>query len=247
MRKLFIPTLLLLIITAFIYPEIGSTHTSMEPVREAVLNVGADFDAVEVNGFSLINRRFMKYGEMTDTLIGLAEYIGADAGQYTLSGKDEEEYRQVTLQGRKDGNQMVLSLQSYKLPSGEESYLITNFYNEDENTDIDSIYEKADDCFKRLNVDKPQISVIITGHYDGQLAEKDMGQIMSSIMSYLDASYHKNEMYDNLLTATGYSKKISEYIQLGSEKINIDLAMRYSEGDGKTYLWLGSPVITTDY
>jgi Protein of unknown function (DUF1779). len=74
-----------------------------------------------------------------------------------------------------------------------------------------------------------------------------MNTIVSSIMSSLDASYTKNRLYDDMLTMTGYSEKLGEYIELGNEKINLNLAMRYSDSDGKTYLWLGTPVITTDY
>ncbi len=246
MRKLFIPALLILI-GALIYPEIGSTRTSMEPVAEAVMQAGADFDSAEVNGFGLINDDFMEYEEMKSVAAGLADSIGSSADQYEISGEDESEYRQVILKSDGGENPFVISLQSYKLPSGNESYLIVNLYGKNKDADIDGMYQNAGDCFAKLSAKKLQITVIVTGHYDGQLAEKDMNEKMDYIMSYLNASYHKNEMYDDLFTATGYTEKISEYIKLGSEKINVDLAMRYSESDGKTYIWLGSPVITTDY
>ncbi|MDI6600460.1 MAG: YwmB family TATA-box binding protein [Thermoanaerobacteraceae bacterium] len=247
MRKFFIPALLLLVITVFIYPGVGDTQTSMKPAMESMQQSGAAFDGAEINGFSMINKKFMDYEEMKDTAAGLAEYIGSNPNQFKITGQDGKDYRQITLEDQNDRNPFVISLQSYNLPSGEESYLIVNYYNNDNSEDLDSIYTKVEDCFKELNVKKPQISVILTGHFDKKLAEKDMEEIMGSIMSYLDASYQKNELYDNMLTMTGYSEKLSEYIQLGSEKINVDLAMRYSDTDGKTYLWLGTPVITTDY
>lgn len=247
MRKLFISALLIFTICAFLYPTIGSTHDSIKPIEEAVLQEGADFDSAELSGFSLINRNFMKYSEMEKIINGLAGNIGSNKGQYNKVSGDDSEYHQVVYQDKNAAVPFVISLQSYKLPSGNESYLIVNYYIKDKNADIDDIYEKVGKCFAGLKVRNPQISVIVTGHYKGQLAEKDMDKKMNSIMSYLDASYHKNKMYDNLFTATGYSDKIREYIKLGSEKINVDLAMRYSSNEDKTYIWLGSPVITTDY
>ncbi|TZE81305.1 YwmB family TATA-box binding protein [Calorimonas adulescens] len=246
MRKLIVPALLFLIVTAFVYPEVGGANISKVSIKEALERSGAAFDGAEINGFSLLNEKFMGYRLLEETVENLAQRIG-NQNIYRISGIDEEDYRQVTLKGEDNDAAFAITIQTYNLPSGPESYLIVNCYIKDSSEDIGEAYEEVKKCFDALKVKKPQISVILTGHFDKKLSEKDMNTIVSSIMSSLDASYTKNRLYDDMLTMTGYSEKLGEYIELGNEKINLNLAMRYSDSDGKTYLWLGTPVITTDY
>ncbi|MDI9475442.1 MAG: YwmB family TATA-box binding protein [Bacillota bacterium] len=40
---------------------------------------------------------------------------------------------------------------------------------------------------------------------------------------------------------------MSSHINYGGKDVNIQLAMRYSEYEDKTYLWLATPLIITAY
>lgn len=52
---------------------------------------------------------------------------------------------------------------------------------------------------------------------------------------------------ENIISVSAYSSKLKEYIKLGSEKINLNVAIRYSSFDDKTYIWVATPIIAIEY
>jgi len=70
---------------------------------------------------------------------------------------------------------------------------------------------------------------------------------VDNILYSLDAQ-KKDEMKDvNILSTTGYTEKLSDYIKYGEEKINVNASVRYSEYDDKTFVYIGTPLITLEY
>lgn len=53
--------------------------------------------------------------------------------------------------------------------------------------------------------------------------------------------------YGGMVSLTGYSEKLQNNIQLAGDQINLNVAMRYSNYDDKTYIWIGTPLIATEY
>ena len=45
----------------------------------------------------------------------------------------------------------------------------------------------------------------------------------------------------------GYSPKLADAIQLAGERVNLNIAMKSSDDLNKAFIWIGSPLIATDY
>ncbi|OZV13462.1 hypothetical protein CIW83_04260 [Tissierella sp. P1] len=51
----------------------------------------------------------------------------------------------------------------------------------------------------------------------------------------------------SLVSYTAYTPLIESSIFSGEKKVNLNLAIRYNENEDKTYIWIGTPIITTGY
>ena len=51
----------------------------------------------------------------------------------------------------------------------------------------------------------------------------------------------------NYISVSAYSPYIQEFIQVRGKRVNLNLAARYNSYEDKTYIWLATPVITTEY
>lgn len=127
-----------------------------------------------------------------------------------------------------------------------KSYLIvdTTIYNNWNNLIL--IKEQIDNIFKKLSLDT-NVSITMAGSYDGNLDYSKKKHITSEIMNLLDAKVYEDYNTDRVYSVVGYTKKIKEYIYSQRQKININLALRYNEYENKTYLYLATPLITTEY
>jgi len=52
---------------------------------------------------------------------------------------------------------------------------------------------------------------------------------------------------ENLISISAYSPRVKSSILVNEKRVNINLAMRYNSYEDKTYIWLATPVITTEY
>ncbi|PKM82215.1 MAG: hypothetical protein CVU89_06120 [Firmicutes bacterium HGW-Firmicutes-14] len=50
-----------------------------------------------------------------------------------------------------------------------------------------------------------------------------------------------------LVNITAYSPKIRQQLTMGEESVNINMAVRYNSLENKTLVYVGSPLITTEY
>ncbi len=54
-------------------------------------------------------------------------------------------------------------------------------------------------------------------------------------------------MEDDILSFSIFTPYIEEYIYTGSRKMNLNIAIRFNEYEDKTYIWIGTPIITIGY
>ena len=73
------------------------------------------------------------------------------------------------------------------------------------------------------------------------LNEFDAKEVFGSINETADES--KMKMY----SLYGYSKNIEDYVAIGKEKINVNIAFNYNEENRETIIHIGSPIVNYDY
>lgn len=133
-----------------------------------------------------------------------------------------------------------------KLETSDESYLTTDILLYEDCSKIMELKEQAENIFKNLGI-SPQTNISVTGSYKGKLNTEQKKKISQEIMKQLGAEAREDYVSEDVYSVTGYTKKIDEYINSANKKINLNLALRYNEYENKTYLYLATPLLVTEY
>lgn len=147
--------------------------------------------------------------------------------------------------GKESGNYTMI-LESMKNDDSIESYcmfqysFISNFEN----------MMKEKKLIEKLlkEIDLPvKLDAMITGSYKGRLTQKQINTIISKLLKSIDAVKIESIERDDMTSVSAYSDEIGEFITSNGRKINIQFALRYSNYNNKTYIWLGCPIIPFEY
>lgn len=91
-----------------------------------------------------------------------------------------------------------------------------------------------------------KVSSQIVGKINKKLSSIEVSSLISSMLS--NSSINFNKDYEgNSVSFSGYAKDLQEFIVVNGEKINIQASGKYSLSDNSTYIWVGSPIISTEY
>lgn len=142
---------------------------------------------------------------------------------------------------------VVRSIPSRLIVSEMEYYLVitiedkgtTNFSVDHMQREIRRISEKYGSS--------PHISTCLIGWLNGTLRDGEEHDLLQKAFAVIDAKIIDKLENEHFVSYTGFSSGIIEWLQVDSEKINLNMAMRYSQYDNRTYVTIASPIITREY
>lgn len=93
----------------------------------------------------------------------------------------------------------------------------------------------------------PKINSCMTGFFDGKLEQNQLEGISRKVLEEVKAVNVEGIRDNNLISVSAYSPLIKESVKVKGSKINLNLAIRYNSNENKTYIWLATPIIITEY
>jgi hypothetical protein len=94
---------------------------------------------------------------------------------------------------------------------------------------------------------EPEVNISIIGSLEGQLSEKEVEELCGRAFDSISADKVEGINDDGLISISAFSPSISEAIRVNGRRVNVNMASRYNSFEGKTYIWLATPVIMTEY
>jgi hypothetical protein len=246
----FLKILILGMIFLLAAQAVTAGSTQKDPLEAALSVSGANFELVDMVDWSIINRDFLSFEQMErikDRIIAVFD----GNGQNFISTKESDEmYRILNTKGKlKSGVYLQIILQTVKLPEEYEkepqTYLVVTATGKDFDA-FKSLKSKIKEAVV-LSGGMSRITTCITASFNGKLDKVEQDRIIEKITSSLKAT-NLQKMEDNATTSlVGYSPLLSEGVEILGENYNINIAVRYNSEDDKTYLWMGTPVISVEY
>lgn len=168
---------------------------------------------------------------------------------YSEEFTHEDGFNQLTIYGY-DGekNPVTIMIASYedKISNVEETTLFINLIKGGKTFDINGIIDRIEDVFKRFN--RPvETTTCVIGTLDGKTEENLIKRDIISFRKEFKLNVVEEYSDNEIVSYTGYTPLIDSFIFSGKEKVNLNLALRYNELENKTYIWIGTPIITTGY
>lgn len=87
----------------------------------------------------------------------------------------------------------------------------------------------------------------ITAAFPSKLEPSKMNEIANHLLKKAAARDVKTLREGGLISMTAYSPLLEGGIEFGGARVNLNLGIRYNSYEDRTYLWLATPVITTEY
>ncbi len=94
---------------------------------------------------------------------------------------------------------------------------------------------------------EPSVNISITGSLDGKLDEDKLDRLYEKVFETIGANEVEGIDEAGLVSVSAFSPSIRDAVRVNGRRININMAARYNSYEGKTYIWLATPVITTEY
>lgn len=126
------------------------------------------------------------------------------------------------------------------------SYITLSIVDKDGIQDIDVLKHKVKLIMGRFGV-TPNVNSCLTGNYPGKLSNDRLNQICTDIFKASGARKVEGINESNLISVSAYTPSIGQAVEVNGRKINLNLAIRYNSYENKTYIWLATPVIITEY
>jgi hypothetical protein len=164
---------------------------------------------------------------------------------------EDGDYNKIMVTNQKDEDiYITIVMENFKKEGlSIESYLLIDLYLSNHYKDICQVEEIILDYFTKQGFEY-QYAMTIYGTFSNKLNTDIMreviGKTFESIEGQIIEGMEETE-YGQMVSLTGYSPKLENNIQLAGDQINLNAAMRYSEHDDKTYIWIGTPLIATEY
>lgn len=187
-------------------------------------------------------------GDRIRTELGIMGYKNLDE-YYFEELIEEDGFVQLIVQGvDEEQNLISFTLSSYEISEGKagETSLFVNLIKRVQFVGINDIILRIENIFSEYN--RPiNITTCVIGTIDESIPleeiEKSILKTTKSIKGKVIEKYEES----GILSLSIFTPYIEEYIYTGNNKMNLNIGIRFNEYEGKTYIWIGTPIIAIGY
>lgn len=143
---------------------------------------------------------------------------------------------------------LLTEIKTMKMNSRGKIYAYVEYSQHNTIMNINNMRSVIEDAFQIYDADV-SCSVLIQGKYDKKLTTEEMKQKAESLIKASNASYVDGMASGSLISVCAFSKSLpSQEARIDNGKrINLNIALRTSESNSCTYIWIGYPIITIEY
>lgn len=237
---------LLSLILFFIWKE----QTEVAKEQEILLNCfnasRADFEESVLSGWTSIDVMFNEE-ELNNKIDFIINGLSLDKSKTNKTIEIGENFNKGMLTGLKESGSYTMILESMlNNDGGLESYCMfrTSFVGDIKNMMKEK--QLIENLLKEIGL-PVKLDAMITGSYKGKMSQKQINATVSKLLKVLGAIKIESIERDDFVSISAYCVDIGEYITAKGKKVNVQIALRYSSYDNRTYIWLGSPIIPFEY
>ena len=223
-----------------------SFDDDVELVKRSFLSTGAKYEYANINAWSKVNDDFASFDKINEYVEVTIKNMNLDKQKIKVSRIEENKFRQLVVEYAENTRHINIAVQSLKNDAQSETYMLIDEYLIKGYDNVLKERSLINNSFKLLEL-KPKVTVCFVGTFKGKLNKEKNSSIVKLVLDKLDAQKIEGMEEENIISVSAYSSKLKEYIKLGSEKINLNVAIRYSSFDDKTYLWVATPIIAIEY
>lgn len=210
--------------------------------------LGADFSEENIDLGGTILDSFIEEDELREIGEELKELLEID--EYVEEDFIEDRgFMQLFIYGSYDSNNPVtIILSSYKNMQNNqgETSIFINLQKKGQFIEFNDIIEKIRYFYDGYNM-PVDITKCIIGTYEGDICLNEIEKLILEAIKPIKGNLVEEYKEEDTLSISIFTPDIEEYIYTGNRKMNLNIAARYNEYEDKTYIWIGTPIITIGY
>ena len=230
---------------------LSSETVADHPLYKSFEASGAEPYELKVQGWAKLNNEYLSMEQLLDTVRKVQDGLGV-SGEFTMEQQEYEGMRGVTaIKELTPGEYAVIIVQTLDrqdegAPEKPETYLIVTMSQPGNFKYMLNYRQKVAGAFEKCKVDG-NISTYLTGTINKQLTKRQRNVVLNQMFQTVGAGDLDGINNESLISFSGYTSSLDDYVTVGDRKININIALRYHENDAKTYVYLGSPLLEGEY
>jgi hypothetical protein len=180
------------------------------------------------------------------SMAGIVSRINLEDSTVVKSVESDGQLNKIVLYGSKEEKTYSIAIESVKQEDQGETYIVFD-------VSMDKSYEdlmtERRNIVNALQVDEASInfSSCIIGTYKGRMAEKEADKKSRIALQSIKAEKVEGIENEELKSISAFSSSVGGYVLSDQSRVNVQLAIRYSSYDDKTYIWIGTPLIPMGY
>jgi galactitol-specific phosphotransferase system IIB component len=199
-----------------------------------------------ISVWSKINNSFMTEQQVEEEMKAVLANINPEKTTINMVKENDEETNKQTLYAGVGNKYYNIAVESVKTDKGGETYVVMDVSIDNSTSELVAERQKLESYFTAKNV-KPKVSSCVIGVYEGRLTESEMRVKIADAMNSVKAKAVEGLDGEGLNSISAFSGNINSFVLSNNKKVNMQIAMRYSSYDAKTYIWIGSPLIHVEY
>lgn len=222
------------------------TMTEEEALIAAFENTGAEAMESTISCWTKLNDEFMDMSRVRSEMKRIVQILELDKSKIVKNIESSEQLNKIVLFGNKSKKTYSIAVESIKSDNGGETYVVIDVSMDKDYGDMkrerDAIAEAIPAKAGTANY-----SSCIIGTYEGKLSEKMIEEKTLAALRAIDAKKVEGMENDEMLSVSAFSNSVDSYIMSRERRINVQVAVRFSSYDNKTYIWIGTPLIPMEY
>lgn len=213
---------------------------SQRPLETAFAASGADFAKWYLAGWGTLIEGDI--GE--DGLVAMGKNVCRELGVEITGHTSQKAGDSVTVlyTGMKGMQQYEVLLQ--QLPT--ETYLIINIDSPVGEGEMGKEETLLRETLARF-VSEPDISAMIKGYLPEKYTERKGKKILTKMIEDADGIVVERTIEPVYMSFTGFTERLEKSVLVGVQKVNLQCALSYDEIQGKTLVYLATPLIFAEY
>lgn len=217
-------------------------------IEQALDFVGCDREYLNVNGWCLLKKGYMPFSDLKALAVQAASFFGLEG--YSFSHSQDNSIRRINIRGiSKNGQVVSITCQSIRASAEgdeHENYMVVDIMDGTHKADSRAVRSLLEEFFNTIGVNVT-ITVTLVGSLEGQLEPSDMRSICNGVLKHIQARTVEGLYQKGFISLSGYSPALGKGIMSGGRPVNIQVALRYNSYKGRTYIWVGTPIINVEY
>jgi hypothetical protein len=250
MKKIIVGIFLVLMINiVFINKAQNVPVTLTEPLSAAMQATGAEVDSFYIYAWEKLPKEFENIAIFMKIEKEILSQLGFSEDQYTIEVIENTEKIDVKAKVELENKKMMITICNIIEPDTSKNitYLSVNYMEKSAEEDkLIQTKTKLKNIMQKFH-SSPTISTCLKGYLDGKLRNDELSLRLQDGFDSIGGVPIKRTDAKTYFSYVGFAPTIEERVIAGKDIVNLNMVMRYNEYDGRTYVIIGSPVISIEY